>query len=868
VRARNALVHYDLERATLLEGDFEGLRGGTADVEFTAEMADEFDPIIHITAQDVPADDLFVAALPDTPNPGAFDEAQGSAPLSPRRIVERLGIDGYFQTDVEIVRRETGEIGYDISAAFSGGSVSPAPRDPDDAIWVPDASGTIQMNESELRINASGTAMRTARDGDRRGVPSGRVRAEMTVDLTDSAEDGPKPFEATIFAEQADLAARAEDFVAVFSEETALKLDEMRDKFDPAGICDTITSVRRDAGGPVQTVVSVSNADAVEFSALEGRFLLRESSGAAAFRIYEHDKTLDLAELRVPVIFDGEDCGDARLNGSIPLEVMAGEPFPLDATESVDLDLEGGRLESPLSRRIVQRWFKGVAREWYFRSAPRGRFAVYSNMSKDGMAGRLLPESLTFFRGLRDITFNEVKGVVNFEKGAGSYQGLEGHAKEWSVYADGEWMTFAPGETSFRTTFSIDADRMNEEIRAAMPNAVTEAMAKIDLQIDGPARLENGKFEYVKRGEDERRGFAEFTGDLFVEDASFRAGVLIDNCDGSTTIRVSKSPDSPGPKVEMDLKAERLRAMGLWMTDGKARVLVNDPPGQIHALDMSANCHDGRFSGTSKVWQAPGDPAKKTFLADMRLANIQFAPALADFKQAAEEKRARERLAEMGGASMGILRPQPEVDPRDNPSTRSPQPSAEAPNQEPGQAPSQADTSRGVLEGAITMTGILGDDETRRGSGEFRIADGEIIELPLIIPMLEVINLSLPGSAELDYATADFYIDGDTIALENVSVYSELLEIFGWGTVEWGTLDLDLRFFSRPTKPIPVIGPLISGIRNELVSISVSGKPGSQKMRLAPLQGTTNPRDRIGMVRKGLDGWTIRDEKRRIKPDR
>jgi len=839
VRAKDVLVQYDLSRATLLEGEFEGLRGGAASVNFTAELSGRFDPVIEIKASDVPADDLFVAALPDSDDPEK---------LSARKIVEGLGVGGFFDTNIRIVSRDSGDLGYDVVATFEGGSVSPAPRDAEDAIWVPDAAGSIRLNENELRISAGGTVVRTSRDGDRLGLPSGRIRAQMRVDLREMFDEVPRPFEATIYSDRADLAARAEDFVAVFSEETAQKLEEMRAKFNPEGVCDVITTVTRtseDPEAPIETVVSVANADGLAFSALDGRFLLRESRGVAEFRIGE-DKTLTLADMRVPVVFDGFDCGDAHLDGDVPIEVLAGEPFPEDAEESLDLSLDEGLLESPLSRRIVQRWFKGVAREWYFRSAPRGIFSVKSNLSSAGMAGRLYPKSLTFFRGLRDIEFKDVKGVVNFEKTRGSYVGLEGHAEEWSVRADGAWMIFAPGESSFKTTFSIDADRMNEEIRAALPNAVTAAIEKIDLKIDGPTTLRNGAFEYVKRGEDERRGFAEFTGDLTVQDASFRAGVQIDNCEGSTTIRVSKSPDSEGPKVEMDLKADRLRAMGLWMDEGSARILVNDTPGRIEALDMSANCHAGRFSGSSEVWEAPGDPAKKTFIADLRLANIEFGPALADFKQAAEEKRARERLAEIGGASMGVFRPQPDEGAEPRPET--------------------SDRSRGVLEGAIMMTGILGDDETRRGSGRFRIADGEIIDLPLIIPMLEVINLSLPGGSELDYATADFYIDGDTIALENVSAYSELLEIFGWGTVEWGSLDMDLRLFSRPTKPIPLIGPLLSGIRNELVSVSVSGRPGAQKMKLSPLQGTTNPRDRLGMGRKGLDGWTIRDEKRRVSP--
>ena len=65
------------------------------------------------------------------------------------------------------------------------------------------------------------------------------------------------------------------------------------------------------------------------------------------------------------------------------------------------------------------------------------------------------------------------------------------------------------------------------------------------------------------------------------------------------------------------------------------------------------------------------------------------------------------------------------------------------------------------------------------------------------------------------------------MSFERLSASSDAIEILGYGTMDWTSRDIDLRFRSRSIKPIPVLSTLLEGIRDELITIRVEGAPGS-----------------------------------------
>jgi len=145
-----------------------------------------------------------------------------------------------------------------------------------------------------------------------------------------------------------------------------------------------------------------------------------------------------------------------------------------------------------------------------------------------------------------------------------------------------------------------------------------------------------------------------------------------------------------------------------------------------------------------------------------------------------------------------------------------------------------------MLEGNISLGGVVGKPASKRGTGRFRVAGGEVMKSPTLVMLIELTSLQFPAGATLDYATLDFFIDGDMVAIEDISIYSSRIRIRGFGTLDWLTQELDLRFLAGSANEIPLITTLF-GLWRNLISVEVTGKLGDQKIAPAIFEPSSNP---------------------------
>src|SRR5262249_13599052 len=150
------------------------------------------------------------------------------------------------------------------------------------------------------------------------------------------------------------------------------------------------------------------------------------------------------------------------------------------------------------------------------------------------------------------------------------------------------------------------------------------------------------------------------------------------------------------------------------------------------------------------------------------------------------------------------------------------------PTREEIRAARASDFSRGQLDADLSVSGVVGRPETRRGRGTVYVQGGRVVDFPFITRMIEVGNPAVPGNSRLDFARCDFYLEGGLITFEDLSVFSEAVQIVGFGTMTWPGQILDLRFNSRSARPIPLLSGLVQGIRDQLVTTTVTGKLGEQ----------------------------------------
>ncbi len=146
----------------------------------------------------------------------------------------------------------------------------------------------------------------------------------------------------------------------------------------------------------------------------------------------------------------------------------------------------------------------------------------------------------------------------------------------------------------------------------------------------------------------------------------------------------------------------------------------------------------------------------------------------------------------------------------------------------------------GRLDGQLHLSGTTGDVATRRGGGRFEIGGGRIQQLPIIVAILQVLNLSLLNERMIDRATADFFITGPAVNFHQVRLQGGGLLLVGSGTMSLPDRIVDLSF--QQTNPpkwaiIPGVADLVNAATRELVEIRVTGSLERPIVRTVPLGG-------------------------------
>ena len=160
-----------------------------------------------------------------------------------------------------------------------------------------------------------------------------------------------------------------------------------------------------------------------------------------------------------------------------------------------------------------------------------------------------------------------------------------------------------------------------------------------------------------------------------------------------------------------------------------------------------------------------------------------------------------------------------------------------------------------MLDASLSIAGTVDQPATRRGRFFATVGGGEVAKFPSLVAMLRFSNLQFPVSEPLDLARASALIDGDRIFLDEITVSSESVAMVGYGTMEWPSTELDLRFNSRSNWRIPLVSWAVEKLRNELITTRVRGTVKEPKIETVTLPGTS-------AVLKELSGRTTEQDRR------
>lgn len=833
--AKNLSIVKFNDEAKVTDGVLTGLNGGRAVANANVDLTKiedpdlPFVPEITLRGEGLPVDALLINAVPES--------LSGSA-TSPRRILQTLGVGGTIASaNVRLGMTPANDVGYRIELDVKDATARPvstragsaAPR-----VGASGLNGTVVLTQDDLTLELHGGLLRL-------DTPN-LVNPVSLRSSVRFAEGQDTAYEANIASDQFDLSLAVEDFIAPISDRASAKVRELRGTYFPTGsIAATVsiaspTTPTPDADANVRIIALNPTVD---FDYEGTRVGLHGASGKV---------TIDVGTPGV-VAFDflkGDLVFDASAGGKVSVDgVCAMDLSPAGGTLSLTLD--GALLEAPLTRHVIGKTMSKGALGWYDRLKPRGEFSAKMVMTPDParatgadaasnpkspwlVEGALTPRALTITTTPGDVAFSSVGGVVAFRSGGGALENVSLVASDWAINSSGTWNTMEDGSTSVRLDLAGTSKALPATLLDLLPKEVGELAADLKFSTAREVQLDGASLAMILPADTSPAGEgaqdaqppsqSRFAGTFSFTDASADVGVEIVELDAAASI-VYDTTNGPGT-YDVRMIAERGRAQGVRFTQGRARVSGSVGSDTIVPL-FSADVHGGRLAGNAII--SPIEDDRKTFEIDARVSDARFASILADMEAS---KKAKDAIVEAASAGAGTVT---EAD-RDRVKAE------KKTEKQVSSGVSDVDESRGRLDAEFSLTGTIGDASSRRGRGTLIVGGERVINIPLLIPLMRISNLQFPNDERLDFASGRFFVQGETINLEEILVSSRSVAIEGVGTATMPNYDLDLRFQARNKTGIPILTQIFERIRNELVSGEVRGTLADPDFRLRPFSGT------------------------------
>jgi hypothetical protein len=660
-----------------------------------------------------------------------------------------------------------------------------------------------------------------------------------------------------------DVHTHIEDLVSIFSPEGGAAIAAARERYVPSGVIDVDTRLDRKGSEPIAVTVE-SKSPVGEFTLEDGRMGLSKVSGLVTLRLSAGENldpskpptpptpaTFEFHEFRAALTCDGAPVGTVDAAGIVGTDM---KPIP---GQTLRLKIADGRFESAMMPRIVTGSMGDKVGRMYREAKPRGLFDADLALSDDGnridpgmrVSGFIDPRALTYFISETDIEIPTISGRIELipspnpdatettadgggteasSRAGGNLRALRFAAKDWTVTADGSWFTNESGRLSMQLTPELTSEGLPAQLRAALPTALTDMLGELDFDIRGPLQLSKASVSLLFPTRDAPDDFAiglRTRGRVTVANASMDLGVKISDIAATMDYTFDRLVGSDGrytgaPTVDLKVLADHFTAVGARATDARVR-LSGGPDGALYVPLLSAACHGGAIAGTATMFAPPigpdGQPGPREFQTDIRFSSIPFASLIDDFKSTTT-------AAPMPGA----------IEPKSSIAADATDPSSSGP-----------DDSRGRLDAQLSLGGTVGIPESRRGRGLATVGGAQIIKMPIVVPLVRLTNLELPLAERLDFARAEFFIVGNLLRVEGLSLSSKSVDLFGYGTAELPGLELDLRFRARNKTQFPLLSRVVEKIRNELVSAEVRGTPANPDVKIVTFAGTTRLIDRV-----------------------
>lgn len=154
----------------------------------------------------------------------------------------------------------------------------------------------------------------------------------------------------------------------------------------------------------------------------------------------------------------------------------------------------------------------------------------------------------------------------------------------------------------------------------------------------------------------------------------------------------------------------------------------------------------------------------------------------------------------------------------------------------------------GECEGSVEFQGKGQGLKDLTAKGHAKLREGYLSEVPVLLSILKLLNLSIPKKETFHTANIKYSIKDKVIHVEELEVFSDSVELGCVGTAGFdGALDLTVvAGFNKETfSQIPIIGGLmdfvVGGVRKTLTKVQITGTLSDPKSTMIGLKPFTHP---------------------------
>ena len=819
--------------ATLRGGRYRGLSGGGALMDAQIGLGKGDDTIrIDIRAVDIPVDDRLVHALP---NPEGSQE-------SVQRIVERLRVEGVVDANAGIRRRESGRIGYDVEVTLNGIAAQPDAGD----LRLDQVAGTAYLTENFLLLD---TEARVSAPGVTEATPI--VALTATVDLASvdiepvnrmspgAASPRPESLKVRARSRGFDPALPVEQIVTLFTPSSAASLIELRERHRPSGHLDLSLDLTGRANGSPKIAMGIAAVERFEVDAIDGRVAMGDLRGTLALEL-DDGVAVAFDACSFDAWYNGDPLGRVAASGGLRLD---GDRGVLPGTDGFALDAGAIRFESPFVRTIAERLGGADLDALLTRTNPRGQSRVQveyhpasetpepSESEDPTLLARISPRFVRLQALSGEVLLTDVDGALVVDRNGGTIERISGklltpeHADPDAtggdlssatsttvtatprVELDGAW-SLAGGVFDLPLRVSIAASRpsnappvstselggvvdpssppvrtgdaFGSAVLALLPPEAVAPLNAAQVRVLDTLQAENVLVHLTR--EPGAPLAVAVDGAILVQGIAAIAGAPI--TEGEGTIAITRAVDG-GFDIAIELESVRV-AKGR-ATNAKARLVRTGTEPVTRIEDLVASMHGGRLTGHGILTATPTPDGPKTaYEMTVSASGVGFDALLGDIR-----------------------------------GTDTPSASSDA-----------------QIRAELTVAGFGGETLDRTGRGLVEVDGSRLIDMPIVLPLIEMSNLQVPTGERLEMARTEFFISGDYVTFDELSAFSDSIELFGYGVMRLPTLELDLRIHSEGARKVPVLSNIVESVRDELVTVSVGGTLAKPEVGTTGLRGT------------------------------